>query len=102
MICLFRGNLPGLLNTLCRPGVSERPSDFRSLRHRKRLMDIYTEALSAFHKSQQPILAGVLHGHPRYAKIRELQEQAYDSMLKARRLYWEHIQEHNCRARGLT
>jgi hypothetical protein len=65
----------------------------------KQLMDLYTDALAAFHKSQEPILAGVLQDHPQYAKVRELREQAYQSMLKARCLYWEHVQEHGCRAR---
>jgi hypothetical protein len=65
------------------------------------LRDLYTDALAAFHKSQDPILAGVMPGHPNYHEVSEAREQAYSNMLKARRLYWEHIEEHGCQAHNI-
>jgi hypothetical protein len=64
----------------------------------KGLLDLYTKTLAVFNEVQNPILAGVRPGHPAYAEVEELREQAHKAMLKARRLYWEHIQEHGCRA----
>jgi hypothetical protein len=64
----------------------------------KGLLDLYTKTLAVCQEFQEPILAGVMPGHPVYADIEELREQAHKAMLKARRIYWEHIQEHGCRA----
>ena len=65
------------------------------------LLDIYAAALSAFHKSQELILAGLTPDNPEYENVRELRDQAYESLLKARRLYWRHVRQHGCR-RGLN
>jgi hypothetical protein len=64
----------------------------------KDLRDFYTDALAVSHKSQEPILAGVMPDHFNYQEVSEIREHAYSNMLKARRLYWEHIQEHECQA----
>jgi hypothetical protein len=42
----------------------------------KVLLELYTEAIAAFHKSQEPILAGILPNHPTYSELRELRERA--------------------------
>ena len=62
------------------------------------LLDLCTDAQAAFHKAQEPVLTGVAQDHPKYHEVRELREHAYTAMLKARRLYWEHVQEHGCQA----
>ena len=56
--------------------------------------------VAAFRKSQESILAGVLPDQPKYREVCEIREQAYGAMLKSRRIYWEHLQEHGCRAHG--
>jgi hypothetical protein len=61
------------------------------------LLDIYAAALSAFHKSQEPILAGLTPDNPEYEHVRELRDRAYESLFKARQLYLRHVRLHRCR-----
>jgi hypothetical protein len=61
------------------------------------LLDIYTAALSAFLKSQEPILAGFTPDNSEYENVRELRDRAYESLFKARQLYLRHVRLHRCR-----
>jgi hypothetical protein len=61
------------------------------------MLDCYTAALAAFHKSQEVLLAGMLPDHPRYPEVRRLKDRAFESLLRARKLYWDHVAEHQCR-----
>jgi hypothetical protein len=62
------------------------------------LLDIYAAALSAYHKFEEPILAGLTPDDPEYEAARQLREIAHKSLFKARRLYWRHVRLHGCRA----
>ena len=61
------------------------------------MLDCYTAALAAFHKSQEVLLAGMWPGHPEYAETRRIKDQAFEVLLSARRVYWDHVVEHKCR-----
>jgi hypothetical protein len=63
-----------------------------------RLLNEYTEALRVFHKVQEPLLAGLLPGHPDYNRARIDREEAYVALARARGVYWKHVQMHACRA----
>ena len=64
------------------------------------LLALHTQALAAFHKSQEPVLNGIRPGHAKYGEVRDLIEHAYHSVLKTQRLYRQHIAKHRCRASG--
>jgi hypothetical protein len=61
------------------------------------MLDCYTAALAAYNKSQEVPLDGMLPDHPGYQEVRGLKDRAFESLLKARKLYWEHVAEHKCR-----
>jgi hypothetical protein len=61
------------------------------------LLDLYMAALTAFEKSQQPFVAGMLPDHPEYETARSLRQQSHGALLRARKLYRDHIKEHGCR-----
>jgi hypothetical protein len=63
-----------------------------------RLLGVYTDALRAFHQVQEPLLAGLLPGHPDYNRARIDREEAYVALARARGVYWKHVQMHACRA----
>lgn len=56
-----------------------------------------TAALAAFHKSQEVLLAGMLPDHPKYQEVRRLKDRAFESLLRARKVYSNHVTEHKCR-----
>jgi len=60
------------------------------------LLDTHRAALSAFHRAQDPLFAGVLPDHPRFAEVQELRARAYRALLRTRLLYWRHVHEHGC------
>jgi hypothetical protein len=66
----------------------------------KELLDLYANALALFHKSQEPILAGIVPRHPDYPEIRAIRDNAHQEFLKMKRMYWEHVREHGWRSRG--
>jgi hypothetical protein len=66
----------------------------------KQLLDLYTDALALFHRSQEPMLAGVVPGHPDYPEVCTIRDNAHQAFLKMKRMYWEHVREHGCRSRG--
>jgi hypothetical protein len=61
-----------------------------------RMLDRYTAALTAFHASRDVLLA-VLLDHPQYPEVQHLRDRAFEVLLKARQLYWNHVAEHGCR-----
>jgi hypothetical protein len=62
------------------------------------LYRIYVDSLSAFHQAQHPMLGGILPEDPKCKEVRDVRERAHEALLKARRLYWDHVQGHTCRA----
>jgi hypothetical protein len=60
------------------------------------MLDCCTAALAAYHKSQEVLLGGILPDHPRYLEVRRLKDRAFESLLRARKLYWNHVAEHKC------
>ena len=56
------------------------------------MFDRYTAALTAFHTSRDVLLAD----HPKYAEVQRLRDRAFEVLLKARQLYWNHVAEHGC------
>lgn len=64
-----------------------------------RLLDIYIAALSAFHDARAPILRGIRPSHPEFGNAIRNKEDAHVTLVRARRGYWKHIKEHNCRER---
>jgi hypothetical protein len=50
----------------------------------------------------RPPQAGIRSGHPKYAEVHQLRDRAYRTVLKTRRLYRAHIQEHGCRVHAHT
>jgi hypothetical protein len=61
------------------------------------MLDCYTAALTAFHKSQEALLAGMSPDDPRYPEARLIKDRAFGILLRARKLYWDHVAEHKCR-----
>jgi hypothetical protein len=64
-----------------------------------RLVDLYKAALSAFEDVRTPILSEVLPGDPACDSILDTREAVHESLLRARREYWHHVQLHGCRRR---
>jgi hypothetical protein len=63
----------------------------------KAMLDRYTIALAHFHKAQAGLLTGMSPSHPRYAEVRGLKDRAFESLLRARKVYWDHVTDHKCR-----
>jgi hypothetical protein len=61
------------------------------------MLDCYTAALTAFHKSEEVLLAGMLPDHPKYREARRVKDRAFSILLRARKVYWDHVAEHKCR-----
>ena len=61
-----------------------------------KLLDAYTHALRAFHTAQ-PVLAGMPLGDPEYNRARIDREETYVLLVRARGVYWKHVQMHGCR-----
>ena len=61
------------------------------------MLDCYTAALAAFHKAQEGLLAGMLPDDPRYPEVRRLKDRAFELLLRARKVYWDHVADHQCR-----
>jgi hypothetical protein len=36
-------------------------------------------------------------GHPKYPEVRRLKDRAFQALLRARKIYWDHVAEHKCR-----
>ena len=64
----------------------------------REMLDCYTAALAAYHKSQEELLAGMLPSDPRYSDARRIRERAFDLLVRARKVYWDHITDHKCRS----
>ncbi len=62
-----------------------------------RLLQAYTQALSVFHRAQEPLVTGLSRRNPDYAEARTAREQAFSELARARGLYWKHVQMHGCR-----
>jgi hypothetical protein len=62
----------------------------------KAMLDCYTAAVAAFHKSQEVLLAGMPPTDPRYPEARRLRERALDLLVRARNVYWNHVTKHKC------
>ena len=41
--------------------------------------------------------AGMLPDHPKYPEVRRLKDRAFEALLRARTVYWDHVTEHKCR-----
>ena len=61
------------------------------------MLACYSAALTAFRKAQDVLLAGILPDDPKYEEVRRVQIRAFEILARARKLYWEHVAEHNCR-----
>ena len=61
------------------------------------MLDCYTAALTAFHKAQEGLLNGMSPSHPEYPEVRRLKERAFGLLLRARKVYWDHVTDHKCR-----
>lgn len=71
--------------------------DLNGCSEARQLLDCYTAALTAFNKSQEVLLAGLLPDDPRYPEARRLKDRAFGILLRARKVYWDHVTEHKCR-----
>jgi hypothetical protein len=73
------------------------PVDWNDCGEARAMLDCYTAALTAFYKSQEDLLGGMLPGHPRYSEVCSLKNRAFETALRARKIYWDHVAEHKCR-----
>jgi hypothetical protein len=39
----------------------------------------------------------MLPDHPRYAEVHRCKDRSFELLLRARKVYWDHIAEHGCR-----
>ena len=60
-------------------------------------LDCYTAALAVYHKAQEALHMGRLPDHPKYPEVRRLKDRAFDTLLRAREVYWDHVTDHKCR-----
>jgi hypothetical protein len=67
-----------------------------------RMLDSYTAALAAYHKSQEVLLAGMSPRHPEYSEARRIKDRTFELLLRARKAYWDHVAEHKCRGPAST
>ena len=63
----------------------------------RRLLDVYTTTLGAFHTIQEPLLTGLKRGDPEYNRARIDRAEAWVLLARARGMYWKHVQMHGCR-----
>jgi hypothetical protein len=61
------------------------------------MLDCYTAALAAYHEAQEGLWTSMWTGHPRYTEFRRIRDEAFDLLLRARKVYWDHVAEHKCR-----
>jgi hypothetical protein len=61
------------------------------------MLDCYTAALAAYYKSQNPLLTGLPPDDPKYLEVRHLRDRAFEALFRARKIYWDHVAEHECR-----
>jgi hypothetical protein len=61
------------------------------------MLACYSAALTAFRKAQDVLLAGLLPDDPKYEEVRRVQQRAFEILVRARTLYWDHVTEHKCR-----
>ena len=55
------------------------------------MLDCYTAALTAFHKSQEVLLSGMPPDHPKYPEARRLKDRCSRILLRARKVLTESI-----------
>ena len=72
-------------------------SDLNGCSLAREMLDCHTAALAAYHKAQEGLLAGMLPDHPKYPEVRRLKDRAFEALLRARKVYWDHVTEHKCR-----
>ena len=68
----------------------------------RRLLKGYHRATIAAREAAEPLLAGMRSSDPAFTAASELISAANQTVLSARREYWEHVQEHGCRIAGTT
>ena len=61
------------------------------------MLDSYTAALTAFHKSERALQTGITLVDSRYLEARRGRKRAIEILLRAWRLYWDHVAKHKCR-----
>ena len=61
------------------------------------MLDCYTTALTAFHKSQEVLQSGMLPDHPKYPEACRIKDRVFELLLRARKVYWDHVADHKCR-----
>jgi hypothetical protein len=61
------------------------------------MLGCYTAALAAYHKAQEALLTGMLPDHPKYPEVCRLKDRAFDTLVRARKVYGDHVAEHKCR-----
>ena len=62
-----------------------------------RMFDRYTAALTAYYKSEGVLRTGIALVDSRYLEARRVRKRAIEVLLRARRLYLNHVTEHKCR-----
>jgi hypothetical protein len=72
-------------------------SDLNGCSEARAMLDCYTAALIAYHKTQDGLLAGMSRSDPRYEEVHQIQGRAFGLLVRARKVYWEHVTEHKCR-----
>jgi hypothetical protein len=63
-----------------------------------RLLASYKAALSAFDAVLSPCFQHLAPDHITYEEACRAKEDAFNALRRARRAYWQHIEEHHCRA----
>jgi hypothetical protein len=62
------------------------------------LLESYKAALSAYDAVLSPCFQRLAPEHITYAEACRAKEDAFKALRRARRAYWQHIEEHRCRA----
>ena len=63
-----------------------------------RLLASYKAALSAYDAVLSPCFQRLAPEHITYAEACRAKEDAFNALRRARRAYWQHVEEHQCRA----
>ena len=74
-------------------------SDLNGCSQARKMLNCYRAALAAFRTSQKVLLTGMLPDDPRYQEALRLKERAFAILLRARKVYRDHVYEHKCRRR---
>ena len=62
----------------------------------KRLLNLYTAALDAYHRDWPPFSFESSSRDPRFEKLKAAKENARKAVFKAQQSYWDHLNQHGC------